>query len=151
IRLYYGGPGSVGTITLGNDLPSITDDLTINGVAHVTISGADKFRVLQISPNVSVHLDKVILTHGFANSGGGLRNFGNLTITNSTISHSHARIGGGITNVGALTISNSTISGNSAVSTISGNSDVIGGGGIANDVGTVIITNSTISGNHVVS
>src|SRR5262249_4070160 len=146
IRLYYGGPGSVGTITLGADLPSITGDLTIVGVARVTISGADKFRVLQISPNVTVNLDKVILTQGFADFGGGIFNQGNLTITNSTLSANRATVAGGaIANVqgGTVTITNSTLSGNMAGSG--------GGGAIANDVGTVTITDSVISNNQAVN
>jgi uncharacterized protein YgiM (DUF1202 family) len=88
-----------------------------------------------------VALDQVTISGGqTSGDGGGIRNDGTLTITNSTISGNNANnAGGGIYNAsGTLTITNSTISGNSAGG---------GGGGIDNDFGTATITNSAISGN----
>jgi hypothetical protein len=72
--------------------------------------------------------------------GGGIGNFGTLTLTKSTVSGNSATIGfgGGIVNVGTLIVTNSTISGNSAVA--------LYGGGIMN-LGTLAVTNSTVSGN----
>ena len=69
--------------------------------------------------------------------GGGIANFGMLTIRNSTITGNSAGIGGGIVNFGTAIVMNSTIAGNSAVIS----------GGINNDVGTLTIRNSTIAGN----
>jgi hypothetical protein len=73
-------------------------------------------------------------------SGGGIENFGTLTIKNSTISgNTTAGGGGGVNNyIGTVAITNSTISDNTANSS---------GGGVANYHGTVAITNSTISDN----
>lgn len=50
--------------------------------------------------------------------GGGISNYGTLTITNSTISSNYCFLSaGGVYNGGTLTISNSTVSGNGAVGT----------------------------------
>lgn len=71
------------------------------------------------------------------NGGGGIANFGTVTINNSTFSGNSASIGGGaLSNSGTATINNSTLSGNSAFS----------GGGISN-FGTLLINHSTLSSN----
>jgi hypothetical protein len=79
-------------------------------------------------------------------SGGGILNYGYITITNSTISLNQAigasSAAGGIYNAGGLTINNSTINGNQI--TISNG----GGGGIYTVSSiTMTLTNVTISGN----
>lgn len=99
---------------------------------------------------------------GFA--GGGIRNDGTATITDSVIRNNNAQSGGGIYNIwdGILTLINSTVSNNSAASraggignvgvmtlintTISGNTAGEMGGGIYS-IGVVTLTNSTISDN----
>jgi hypothetical protein len=101
-------------------------------------------------------------------NGGGISSYGNLTITDSTISGNQGYLsGGGIQNGGTLTIDSSTVSGNGASgqhdgqpwgrgggisgsltitnSTLSGNYAALAGGGID---GGGTITNSTISGNN---
>jgi hypothetical protein len=95
-------------------------------------------------------LDDCVVSHngaggfGRGGAGGGIDNFGTLTINNSTISGNVALGGGGaIANIGTLAINNSTIYGNSAY-----DSDGYGmGGGISND-GILTINNSTIAGNQ---
>ena len=60
INLYDspGGSGAIiapipGTITLGgSQLPTITGDLTINGLGDVTLSGNDRSRVLEIASSM---------------------------------------------------------------------------------------------------
>ena len=102
-----------------------------------------------------------------AGFGGGISNYGTLTIADSTIDDNHCYLaGGGISSSGTLTITSSTVSGNyvdgqyegqpvghgggiSAVltftnSTLSNNSANLSDGGIE---GGGAITNSTISGN----
>jgi hypothetical protein len=97
--------------------------------------------------------------------GGGIANYGTLTLTHSTVSGNTGYQGGGIVNYsfGTLTLTHSTVSGNSAEydgggilnggtltltdSTVSGNSVESVGGGIANDGGTLTLTDSTVSGN----
>ncbi len=75
--------------------------------------------------------------------GGGVFDFGSLTITNSVISGNSSAHGGGIENYGTLTVDNSSISGNSTHPTPYNFSS---GGGIGNG-GTLTVDNSTISGN----
>ena len=97
-----------------------------------------------VNSGVTATLNSLAITKGGNFSGGGIRNDGMLTITNSTISDSSATSGGGgIFNSGSgtLTITNSTFSGNSASS---------GGGGIHNQ-GMLTVTNSTLSGNSAAS
>ena len=90
----------------------------------------------------------------FSNSGGGIYNSGNLTITASTISGNSAGLitgsndsgmGGGIYNhtvdpnyIAAIALTNSTVSGNSSLNY---------GGGISIDSGTVTMSNATITNN----
>jgi hypothetical protein len=101
--------------------------------------------------------------------GGGIANFGTLTLTTSTVQGNHtgtsSPLGGGIANegFGPLTLINSTVSGNTTQglgggiagsatlinSTISGNTSGDRGGGIftLNPHLASILINSTVSGN----
>src|SRR4029077_16477309 len=77
--------------------------------------------------------------------GGGISNYGTLTITNSTInSNQCVQAGGGILNSGTLTITNSTVSGNGATGQHDGQ-PWGHGGGIS---GVATLNNSTISNNY---
>ena len=100
------------------------------------------FRRSVIDANTTVGIDGLTITGGkssVTDDGGGLTNFGDLTLTNSTVSGNEADDeGGGIANFGTMRIEGSTISGN-----ISGRN----GGGVINEFGTMTIVNSTISGN----
>jgi hypothetical protein len=74
-----------------------------------------------------------IISDNAAAYGGGINNWGNLTIINSTISGNTASDnGGGIYNLGRFKLANSTISGNQAAG---------GGGGIYNNIGIYIENN----------
>ncbi len=86
----------------------------------------------------NVTLDTLTITGGKGADtvGGGIYNYGTLTVTNVTISGNSATYGGGIYNSGILTIAASTISGN-----VGGN-----GAGIYNR-GTLTVEESTISNN----
>jgi hypothetical protein len=150
------------------------DLLTVSGPGY--FSYPHNFRVFTVYGTVSI--SGLTITNGYApnvdgevdaNLGGGIANFGTLTLSNSTVTGNTANscpegtcfegpppsAGGGIFNGNAdgtavLTIINSTVS---------DNFDVFGqGGGIANGVydsypyyevpgGTVILSNSTIAGN----
>ena len=72
-------------------------------------------------------------------SGGGIRNEGTLVLTNSTLSLNDADTGGGISNRGPLTLIQSTIGGNTAGY----------GGGISNG-GPLTVIQSTISDNFAI-
>jgi CSLREA domain-containing protein len=136
-----------GTILLGSTLPAIDDDLTIDGSGQsVTVSGNNAVRVMIVSPSKALHLQRLNVADGAAPNGGGVYNFGTLTVTNSTFSNnSAAGLGGGIYNdndFGAtVNITGSTFAGNSARE----------GGGVYNDKATLTVTDSTFSGNSTSS
>ena len=71
--------------------------------------------------------------------GGGIANYGTLTLKNATVSGNSASqgFGGGVNNTGTISLTNSTVSGNSATF----------GGGIHTSGGTATLTNVTFSGN----
>ncbi|MGB5697240.1 MAG: choice-of-anchor Q domain-containing protein, partial [Polyangiales bacterium] len=87
-------------------------------------------------------------TGAYAN-GGGIANFGTMTIAKSTVSENTAfRRGAGIYNRGEMTLCDSTVTGNVAQN---GGGPTIGeGGGILNDRGALTLVNSTVSGNAAV-
>ena len=134
------------TIHLASTL-TLSKNVTIDGSAlagQIMISGDNAVRVFFVNSGVTATLNSLAITKGNDFSGGGIRNDGTLTITNSTLSDNSATSGGGgIFNNGSrtLTITNSTLSNNSAAN---------GGGGIHNQ-GTLTITNSTLSGNSAAS
>jgi hypothetical protein len=130
------------TITLSSVFgPLLIDkNLTIDGpgAANLTISGGNQVGVFTINSG-TVSIQGVTISNGNA---GGIRNYGTLTVTNSTISGNTASSGAGIYNERTVTVTNSTISGNTASND---------GGGIFNNYGTVTVTNSMISGNKAVN
>jgi len=166
----------------------ILQSLTISGLPgdrRVTIAGdtvqnfSSRSRIFFVPFGVTASLDNLILTGGdFIGNGGAIRNDGDLTVTNSTITRNTAWFrGGGIYNHGAaaaLLVQNSIISENRAVveddqlgvnfcigqpGTVGNDCEAsIGtgnlanggaGGGIYNYGGTVTIENSVISDNEV--
>ncbi|MFG2875944.1 hypothetical protein ACGFYU_13215 [Streptomyces sp. NPDC048337] len=75
---------------------------------------------------------------GVTGPGGGIQNYGTLTLNNSTVSYNFAQDeGGGIGSEGTATISNSTITGNTSRN---------GGGGMA-ATGSLTFTNSRLTDN----
>jgi len=155
---------------------TIAFNLGITGSAAKTtiIDGGQSGSVVSIpATKANVTLSQFTIRNGHGSPGGGISNFGTLTVSNSTISgnnaycpsepcHNHGS-GGGIFNVGTLTVNNSTVSGNTAQdsgggidsyaaatvtnSTITGNSSSFDGGGIANCAGPLLVNNSTVVGN----
>jgi len=144
-RLYGGGfycgaaQGSSATASIINS--------TFSGNS-ATIGGA-----LQVEGPVGFAQESCILTvaestvdgNQATSRGGGISNWGRLTLNTSTISANESEHGGGIDNIGTMSIANSTISGNAA----SGE-----GGGIRSHLTAAIIyegrlkvTNTTISHN----
>ena len=86
---------------------------------------------MHVASGATVNLNSLTIANGAGpfGVGGGIDNFGTLTVTHSTFFGNSALSGGGIENDtgGTLTITNSTFSGNSSI---------FGGGGILNDTGT---------------
>ena len=123
---------------------SIAHNVTIDGNGHaITIDGQNSIRVLFISSGAAVvAISNVTVTNGSAGDGGGILNFGTLTLNNMVISGNTASgSGGGVRSDGPLTLTNSTLSNNTA----SGGTG--GGGAIVINQGQTTLTNVTISGN----
>jgi hypothetical protein len=149
------------TITLIGSELDITKNLTIKGpgAGLLTVrssydpSGVPGSRVFEVDgANTTVTLSGLTISNGTGNAsdgssqgyngwGGGVLNFGRLTISACSLSGNSAYHGGGIANFGALTVSACTLSGNYACTY--GNP---GGGGIYN-AGTMAVSRSTVSGN----
>ncbi len=124
--------------------------IVINGASSKTtlIEGNKAFRIMSLgSPNLSVQLSQLTIEGGYtaAGNGGGIENYGTLTVNSSTIrdnSTTNDHYGGGIYNApgGILTVSNSTIMGNSANS-------LFGYGGGIDNLGTLSVNNSIFNDN----
>src|SRR5262245_56085144 len=164
--------GLAGTIALTGGELDVTDDLAINGpgAAKLTVSGNNVSRVFQVEAGEVVSISGLTIAGGNAGTenGGGIDNFGALTIRDSVFSGNTATNGGGLANEGGATatVSDSTFTGNSVSSlgialgggitsggtltvrgsTFTGNSANFGGGGIAS-TGTLTVSDSTFAGN----
>jgi predicted outer membrane repeat protein len=144
-------PAGPQTITLAGGALNVTQSMTINGpgAGSLTVNGNNLDRVFVIgqiwSPNTSqvVTLGGMTISGGNQVYGGGVLNFGSLTINSCVISGntSGGSGGGGIYNVASLTLKNSTVSGNTT-------SQLGTGGGLENiSSGTATVTACTFSGN----
>ena len=112
--------------------------------AGLTIDAGGKSSVFVVDSGVTAALSGLTITGGSATAGGGLENFGTITLTDCTISgNSASSFGGGLWDAGTATLTDCTISGNSATfgggvsaygpltliaCTVSGNSAAYGGG-----------------------
>ncbi len=166
-----------GTITLGSELPSITNvaGVTIDGSGQaITVDGNNANEIFSVISGATLNLQfltltngSVIGTSGSAAEGGAIVNNGTLNVTNITFSANQATggsasgsssegglgEGGAIYNSGTLTVTNSTFSANQATGgSATGSSSVGGvgeGGAIYNySSGTLTVTNSTFSDNQ---
>ncbi len=152
------------TITLGSSLPSIPDDLTIDGKGHtVVIDGNNAYRIFE--PFDNLHLKNMTIQNGNGTDGGAILSHDATTIANVTFSNNTAsNSGGAIKNAGTiLIISNSTFTSNTADiggaiiaqsgmttiinSTFSGNTATSNGAGIYNDTGSILHYSNTIIAN----
>jgi hypothetical protein len=160
-------------------------DVTIQGQgadstivqAHADLDEATE-RVFYIADGAVVTIKGMTIRHGNPSSepqsGGGIRNEGELLIEESIIRDNRGSAGGGIFNDGKLTLINCTVSNNTATggdtylecntgggiknmagvtelinSTVSGNTALGKGGGLhIACLGTLVLVNSTISGNN---
>ncbi|MDX6632899.1 MAG: hypothetical protein QOG26_904 [Solirubrobacterales bacterium] len=159
-------PAVTGTITLGSDLPEISDDLSIfgPGADQLAISGNDARRVLSVQSFVPFDLSDLTIEHGKApttpgaTSGGGIVTAGDTTLDGVIVKDNNAVLtgapdgaavdGGAIIASGTLTIIRSTIKDNHARISGSGAVTVLArGGAISHQSGTLTIVQSTLSGN----
>jgi len=128
-------------IPLMSALPTITEDLTIDGGSrHPYISGENQYRVFELG-TVTVNISNLIVTRGEAGAGngGGIHGDGTtLTLENVNIQDNHATKGGGIAvEAGTLVVNNSTFVGNTANL----------GGAISQTGGGVIVNGSSFTNN----
>lgn len=112
---------------------------------------------IHVTSNAILELNDIVVSNNTAIGGGGIRNYGTLTLNNCTVIGNTATAsstytfiwGGGIFNQGGtLIINNSTISGNSTIASGTQQSYSTGSGiaSLGNSA-SVSINNSTISGN----
>jgi CSLREA domain-containing protein len=110
------------------------------GANKTFIDGNQIDRVFRIESGRTASISGTTIRNGLSSvsDGGGIWNYGHLTLSNSTISDNHAVRGGGIYDQQSLTVLNSTISQNM--------SDHAGGGILS--VGDLHVRNSTIGANN---
>jgi hypothetical protein len=150
-------PGCTYTLTAshGNDgvngpagLPIITTPITFEGNANVITRAAtaSAFRIAQVGSTGGITLKAVTLSGGHAattghNDGGGILNYGAVTLTGSTLSDNAADgIGGALYSTGtpsAATFTSSTVKSNTAHQAA----------GIANNRGTLTLTSTVVNTN----
>jgi hypothetical protein len=171
-----------GMITLDRNLGqlNITDALTIDGPGanRLAVSGGDATRVFDISPGAKVTISGMTITRGLADghapvlpsTGGGILNFGELTLSHVVVSDNRAigdinanplgrgpgnAAGGGVYNGGTLTVEDHSIFTRNQVlgkgpdnltSTSTRFPGVAGGGGLANE-GVATVTDSQFTSN----
>ena len=109
--------GLSGQITLSSTLVlSETDGPEVisgPGANLLTVSGNNAVEVFYVTGTAT--LSALTVSAGRSSNGGGIVNYGNLTVVNSTITNNRASsAGGGIFNGGTLGLANCTLSDNSA-------------------------------------
>ena len=160
---------TAGTFRLLAALPDLTGTLTLRNTqsASVTISGdangdgvgnASDARVFLIAQEANISMERLVISGGFDDIGGGIYNQGTLALINSTVSGNTVNRdttllsspvrGGGIYNEGTLDLTGSTVANNNA--SANNESTPIAGGGIYN-VGTLNLTSSIVANNSVVA
>lgn len=148
------------TILLQGATLPVAKNITItgSGVPNVSISGGGATSVFTVNMGVSAIIDSLTITRGAAAppgpastaTGGGIANFGGLSVSNCTITNNvafagAAASGGGIFNSGNLVLVNDTIANNALAPGAFPAQDF--GGGVANS-GTLSATNCTIVNNN---
>ena len=142
---YSGGVWSI-ALASGLTLSNMATPTTIigTGVSSLTVLGggpSSNFSVFTVNSGTTVSVAGLTIANGYTSgNGGGIGNYGTITVTNVTLAGNSAQFGGGINNVdtsSTATLMNVTLSGNSADS---------GGGGVSNG-GKATLTNVTIFGN----
>ncbi len=134
----------VGNVTVNKNLTLIGAGDGATAASDTLLDAAGSGRVVQVNSGVTATLRSLRLTGGnlSGNTGGGMNNFGTVTLLSCTVTGNRADLnGGGIFNFGTLALSGCTVSNNTTGSS---------GGGIDNNgasVGTVTLTGCQISGN----
>jgi hypothetical protein len=156
------------TITLTSGELVIDRALTITGpgASQLAVSGGDSSRVARVGYGIEASISGLTITGGSDMSGGGIYNYGTLTLADCVVTGNRATSnGGGIHNEwnSVLTVTDCSVADNAAYdgggiantegqvtldgSTVSNNTAVSRGGGIFMDRGVLLVRASTISGN----
>jgi hypothetical protein len=150
--------GATGTIDLETVLPSISEDLVLNGPGQTGLTvrrNAGSFRIFSVSSEISTTFRDMTISNGRSTSGAGINSFGPLTLERVSVSANQAvgvggtqavAQGGGILSFGPLVLRESTISGNTATASDGTSQTVAQEAGVA-AFDTALIERSTISGN----
>jgi len=133
--------GLTGIIQLQSALPDLSKNITISGPGfeQLAVSGGNPmnpYRVFSVAQNTTCAIDGLTIENGYVSGdggGGGIKNAGNLTLTDDFVYlndavedvNNNGGVGGGILNTtsGNLTVIGTDVASNSAD---------FGGGGIAN-------------------
>ena len=109
-------------------------------------------RVFEIPPDATVTIRGMTIQHGNPTTspltGGGILNYGTLTLKDTIIRKNFGSAGGGLYNEGTLTVINSTVSENGSVGGGDAYLECKTGGGMKVLSGTTTLINSTVSDNH---
>jgi hypothetical protein len=126
-------PGLTGTIALTGGELDLTDDLAITGPGAdtLTASRSNLSRVFTVESGETVRLSGLTIAGGntVGGNGGGIDNFGALTVSNVVFSGNSAILGGGLFTFGTAMVTGSIFTGNSAGS---------GNGGLENEPGGLL-------------
>ncbi len=142
-----------GTMTLSSGQLAIDSSVTVDAsaAAPVTISAAELSRVVQVAAGAEVAMNDLVIRDGVAApQGGGILNFGDLSLDRVVVTNNLENSGGAAFDLGGGGIYNgdgATL--NLTDSTVSDNSTVAqpGGGVYGFFNSTINVTRSTISGN----
>jgi hypothetical protein len=137
---------ATGTINLTGPLPDLSTDMDIlgpGGIMTVRRNTGGNYGIFTIGAGAEVRISALRVTNGYqTGAGGGIRNFGSLTLFDTDVtSNTATTLGGGIYNAGTLIIQDSAISSNFATTT-----PTAIGGGIYNS-GSLVIQHSVVSSN----
>jgi hypothetical protein len=151
-----------GTINLNSALPELSRNLTIQGpgAGSLTVrrNTGGNYRIFTVDGGANVSISGLTVSNGrAAGQGGGIANFGTLTLVNVSVSDNLTvgydnDYGGGIYNTGTLTVQNSALTRNTAEGVLPGwfGVETGFGGGLSVAGGTVTVNRTTLSGNTTI-
>lgn len=145
-------PGVAGNVDLSSGPLILSRNMTINAPSGNTVTlrrtGENLFRLMQVNTGVTAEIRNLTFANGNAgsDSGGGLLNFGALTLRNVILENNQAQRGGGLaTQSGTATLISSTVRNNFAGDLTGPNGT---GGGVFVQSGSVTLEDGTsVTGN----
>ena len=131
----------------------VDNDVVLDGEGLLTLDGNSDHRLLSVAPGITAEILGFTVTNGVTQTpngfGGGILNYGILTLRDTTVSDNEASdFGGGIHNGGTLTMIDSMVEGNDSPSRHGVDENTGFGGGIYNN-GILTLSSSEVSGNGI--